>query len=127
MDQSPEAAQVIQGSQWFIWEVLPVLEAARAAAPDDYKVAVLLVDGNKRYDEDSASETPTLYRQVSPYWQAVDEALARFATVPAVAKLVADLPRDPDAVASKHTALIVGLALAGLAGAGYMYLTKGGR
>jgi len=133
----------IAGSQWFSWEIIPVLDAAYQEASRQYfarldgtqdaelarwrkafgDVAAVRVEANSLADAEQYADNPTLYRSISPFWQRVDAVIKAIGT-PAVMGLVAALPRDPDAGASNLKQLAIGVGLVGAVVGAFLYVHR---
>lgn len=138
---------VLQGKQFFSWEILPVLEAAKTAVFDKVESSLdsepqpgddlwsqllvtltrLKIDANTRASNDNidkTGKTPSLYRAGTDWWKELDAALSTL-PIPNVMSAIDELPNDlaPPAARTVKPALVLG-ALAALAVGGYFWTRR---
>lgn len=138
---------MLKGTQWFSWEIAPVIQAANALAckrftdnldletpPDDQAVwrkacsdtTAMLFEVNKQADVDQAAAKAPSYSEISSLWQRVENTLAPFEGEPSIVAMVSALPRAEFSIPGP-TWIAPALAVGGLAGVialGYLWVRK---
>lgn len=134
---------MLEGRQFYPWEVNDALEAARTYSWKKYideddanwlqsnvAVSAAAVEMRKRADAQSNNEAPaTLYRRGDEGWNLVDAALRPFAGVSAVENEVANLPQDLESPAGPSWVkpLIIGGVAFTTIGLGLWWVLRSGR